>query len=342
MTKHLGRRGLIAASAALLMLAAACGEGGDSDDAASGGDGGGTAQEQLDLTMGGSSSSSSVFALITAEARLAEDADGAMSINIRETGASNENIALLQDGSAQFGLSGLSTVVQAHKGLGDFEGADFPELCSLFVYLNNAEFITVRADAGIDSVEDLDGKPFAPGFQGSAVHDDILAYLEALDIHPEVFEGSLEDITNAMKDGRIVGFGKSANGLGPDASMLDVASAVPVKAIGFTKDQVDDILAADPNYELLFDFAEIPKGTIYDNDSKFMTGVVHAVYFSTNEALPEDDAFRVTKAMFEALDEAATQTNYAGAKGITAEDTTKTTDALPLCDGSKKYFDELS
>ena len=299
-------------------------------------------KENLNLTMGGSQASSSVFALISTQARIAGDADGSMTINIRETGASSENIQLLKDGAVDFGLSGLSTIIQAQQGLAAFEGNAYPEICNLMVYLKNAEFITVRADAGIETIMDLDGKSFAPSFQGSALYDNILAYFAVLGISVDVFDGSLEDIVNAMKDGRIVGFGKSGNGLGADASMLDVSSTVGVKAIGFTQEQVDQILAAAPENKLLYQFTEIPAGNIYDNAEPFLSSVVLASYFTDTSKMDEETQYRVSKSMYEALEQAATETNYAGGKGITVEDTTDNADKLQLCPGSERYFSEVS
>ena len=104
MNRHWGRRGLAGAFLALALAATACGGGGGSNPAGAG-------KEQLNLTMGGSQSGSSVFSLITAQARLAGNADGALDINIRETAASSENIQLLRDGAVDFGLSGLGTVI---------------------------------------------------------------------------------------------------------------------------------------------------------------------------------------------------------------------------------------
>lgn len=357
---HRRRRALVGALLALSMVAAACGDdeddGGDTSSGDTGTDtgtettdgaetteGGGdeteVSDEDLNLTMGGSASSSSVFAFITAQARIAGEVDGNMNINVRETGASSENIQLLRDGAVDFGLSGLSTVIQAQRGLAQFEGSAYDDLCLVMNYLKNGEFITVRADADIDNVEDLDGMAFAPSFQGSALYDNILAYFAVLGIEVEVFDGSLEDIVNAMKDGRIVGFGKSGNGLGADASMLDVASTVPVEAIGFTEEQVEQIFAASPDNELLYQFTEVEPGSIYDNEESFLTPVVLATYFG-DSSLDEDTSYRLARGLWEAQEDAATQTNYAGAMGITIQDTLDSAEKLPFCPGADRYFEE--
>lgn len=298
-------------------------------------------KEDITLTMGGSQASSSVFSLLVAESRIAGEADGAMTINIRETGASSENIQLLKDCAVDFGLSGLSTIIQAQRGIGAFAGNAYPGICNLMIYLKNAEIITVREDAGVDAIEDLEGKAFAPSFQGSALYDNVLAYLGVLGVSVDVFDGSLEDIVNAVKDGRIVGFGKSANGTGADASMLDVASTVDVKAVGFTQEQVDQILNASADNAVLYQFIEIPPGSIYDNEEAFLSSVVLASYFTDAATMDEETQYRLTKSMFEALQQAATETNYAGAMQVTAEDTVGNAGKLALCPGSERYFNEI-
>jgi TRAP transporter TAXI family solute receptor len=297
--------------------------------------------EHLTLTLGGTQSSSSAFAFLTAQSRLAADADGNMTINVRETGTSNENIQLLQEGAIDYGLAGLRTPSEASQGIGSFEGKPVPNLCTIMNFAKNAEYITVRADAGIESIYDLDGKAFAPGFQGTGLYDTLLSWFEILGIEVDTFTGSLEDVVNAFKDGRIVGFGKASAGFAPDASMLDVQSAISVKAIGFTQEDIDTIMAADPLNETRYRFEEVPAGTIYNNPEPFLTSVVTTNLFSSTDQLTEDEAYRLTRALWAAQEEAVAQTNYNGGKGITPEDTTSTASSLQICPGAQRYYDEV-
>ena len=291
--------------------------------------------------MGGTAASSSQFAVLSAMARIGGDIDGAMSINLRETGASTENIQLMRAGSVEFGLSGLPTSIEAQRGLGAWEADPYPELCNIVNYGRVAEFVTVRADAGIDDIEDLQGKPFAPGIQGSSGFDNTMTFLDAMGIEVEVFNGSLEDIVNAFKDGRIVGFVKSGSGTGPDASMLDVASATDVDVIGYTEEQVDTILNADDDNALVYTFDEVPAGSVFDNEDPFLTSFLYSGLVSDTE-MPEETAYRLTKAMFESIPVMAEEVNYAGSRGITAESTTDTADRFPLCPGAQRYYDEIT
>lgn len=298
--------------------------------------------DPLNLTLGGTQASSSAFAFLTAQSRLASEADGNMSIDVRETGTSNENIQLLQDGAIDYGLAGLRTPSEASKGAGPFAGNALPTLCTIMNFAKNGEYLTVRADAGVDTIYDLDGKAFAPGFQGTGLYDTLLSWFEILGIEIDPFTGSLEDVVNAIKDGRIVGFGKASAGFAPDASMLDVQSTIEVKVIGFSQADIDKIMAADPQNETLYQFEEVAAGTIYDNPEPFLTSVVTTNLFSSTDQLTEDAAYRLTKALWAAQEDAVAQTNYGGGMGITTADTTSTAASLQICPGAQRYYDEAS
>ena len=291
--------------------------------------------EQLDLTMAGSSSSSSVYAFLAAHARAGAEADGAMSIQVRETGASVENFQLVLDGAADFGITSVETLYQARLGEGQFEEA-MPDLVNLMNYLKVADFIVVRADAGIETVQDLQGKSFAYGFQGSGGAVKTENMLKALGVEVEPFVGGLEDIVNAMKDGRIVGFGKSANGLEADASMLDVASTVPVTLLGFDEEQIATMEAQYPYWE----FGEIPAGALPEQDEPVMSAIFYAGYFARAD-MDEDTAYRLTKGLWEGIEQAQQESGHKGALGRTPEETVATQEVAPVHPGAMRYYQEV-
>jgi len=138
-----------------------------------------------------------------------------------------------------------------------------------------------------------------------------------------------------MKDGRIVGFGKAANGLKADASFLDVHSATPIKPLGFSAEDVATLTAKYPYYQ----FVEVPAGAIGDSPA-FTTSMIYANYFAHAD-MPEDEAYRLTKALWASLEEAATQTNYDGAKGREYSETVETRELLPLHPGAERFYREV-
>jgi TRAP transporter TAXI family solute receptor len=258
-----------------------------------------------------------------------------MSINVRETNASAENFQLLASKSIDLGIAIWDTALDAVKGNGAFKGKAVPEIQTLVIDRLTAHLILVRSDKNINSVYDLEGKAFAPSFQGSGVYDTVKNMLDALGIKTKEFKGNLEDLQNAIADGRIVGYGKSGSGKKADASMVEVSSQTPVKLIGFTESDSAKIIAKYPTY--IFD--SIPAGTL-NNKEPFLTISQYAGYFTTS-ATAEDTAYRLTKALYTTIQQASTEANNESARGRTPAETVKTNGLLPLHAGSARYFKEI-
>tara|TARA_B110000014_G_scaffold263279_1_gene259509 strand:- start:2282 stop:3307 length:1026 start_codon:yes stop_codon:yes gene_type:complete len=303
----------------VLLIAPACG----SDD-----------DSQMDLTLAGSSTSSSVYGFLLTHARLAGQADGAITVNVRESSTS-DNPGLVSQGSVDYGIAGLNALARSYKGTGQYEGNQSPDSRLLMTYLTVAEMLVVRSDKGIATVQDLEGMSFAPSMQGSPIYTKVLEMLAALGVSVDVFDGALEDVVSAMKDNRIVGFGKAGAGKAADASMLDAASAVPVTLIGFSDADIAAIQAVHPN----FNFTEVPAGALMDSPAVNQS-TIDAVYF-TDASMSEDDAYRLTKALWTTLQASADESGYAASSGIVAEQTVEASRLVPLHPGAERYWREI-
>lgn len=317
----------------MALAAAACG---DDDDAATTAATSATTagMQQLNLTQAASSSSSSVYAFLLTHARQVGQDDGAITINVRES-TTEENPRLVAEGSVDYAIAGLDGLARSYAGTGQHEGNQQPTVRLLMTYLTVAEMIVVRSDRGIGSIYDLDGKRFAPSTQGSPVYTKMLEMFEVLGIEVEPFDGSLEDIVTAMKDGAIVGFGKAGAGKAADASMLDVASSVPVTLLGFSDEDIAKIQGVYPTYN----FTEVPAGALLDSPA-VKQSTIDAVYF-TDESMPEEDAYRLTKSAWTTLQSAAEESGYAAASGITAQQTVDASRLVPLHPGAERYWREI-
>ena len=302
-----------------VLIAPACG----SDD-----------DSQMDLTLAGSSTSSSVYGFLLTHARLAGQADGAITVNVRESSTS-DNPGLVSQGSVDYGIAGLNALARSYKGTGQYEGNQSPDSRLLMTYLTVAEMIVVRSDKGIATVQDLEGMSFAPSMQGSPVYTKVLELLDALGVTVDVFDGALVDVVSAMKDNRIVGFGKAGAGKAADASMLDAASAVPVTLVGFSDADIAAIQAVHPN----FNFTEVPAGALMDSPA-VKQSTIDAVYF-TDASMSEDDAYRLTKALWTTLQASADESGYAASSGIVAEQTVEASRLVPLHPGAERYWREI-
>ena len=309
----------VAVLLSVVLIAPACG----SDD-----------DSQMDLTLAGSSTSSSVYGFLLTHARLAGQADGAITVNVRESSTS-DNPGLVSQGSVDYGIAGLNALARSYKGTGQYEGNQSPDSRLLMTYLTVAEMLVVRSDKGIATVQDLEGMSFAPSMQGSPIYTKVLEMLAALGVSVDVFDGALEDVVSAMKDNRIVGFGKAGAGKAADASMLDAASAVPVTLIGFSDADIAAIQAVHPN----FNFTEVPAGALMDSPAVNQS-TIDAVYF-TDASMSEDDAYRLTKALWTTLQASADESGYAASSGIVAEQTVEASRLVPLHPGAERYWREI-
>ena len=309
----------VAVLLSIVLIAPACG----SDD-----------DSELELTLAGSSTSSSVYGFLLTHARQTGQADGAITINVRESSTS-DNPGLVGDGSVDYGIAGLNALARSYKGTGQYEGNQSPDSRLLMTYLTVAEMLVVRSDKGIETVQDLEGMSFAPSMQGSPIYTKVLEMFAALGITVDVFDGALEDVVSAMKDNRIVGFGKAGAGKAADASMLDAASAVPVTLVGFSDADIAAIQAVHPN----FNFTEVPAGALMDSPA-VKQSTIDAVYF-TDASMSEDDAYRLTKALWTTLQASADESGYAASSGIVAEQTVEASRLVPLHPGAERYWREI-
>ena len=309
----------VAVLLSIVLVAAACG----SDD-----------DSQMDLTLAGSSTSSSVYGFLLTHARQAGQDDGAITINVRES-STIDNPGLVKDGSVDYAIAGLNALARSYKGTGQYEGNPNTDSRLLMTYLTVAEMLVVRSDKGISRVQDLEGMPFAPSMQGSPIYTKVLEMFDALGITVDVFDGALEDVVSAMKDNRIVGFGKAGAGKVADASMLDAASAVPVTLVGFTDQDIATIQAVHPN----FNFTEVPAGALLDSPA-VKQSTIDAVYF-TSASMSEGDAYRLTKALWTTLQSSADESGYKASSGIVAEQTVEASRLVPLHPGAERYFREI-
>ena len=88
----------VAVLLSVVLIAPACG----SDD-----------DSQMDLTLAGSSTSSSVYGFLLTHARLAGQADGAITVNVRESSTS-DNPGLVSQGSVDYGIAGLNALARSY------------------------------------------------------------------------------------------------------------------------------------------------------------------------------------------------------------------------------------
>ena len=247
------------------------------------------------ITLGGTSSSSSFYAFHAAVSKvLSEHTEGNVRMQVMETGASVDNLNLMMQGRADIGHITSFALTQSYRGAGPWEnhGPD-RDIRQVIAFSLSPQAMVVRADSGVESLDDLDGKPFAAGLQGSATAIEVRAAMKAIGVQPEYKSVSLEDALSQVQDGRIIGFAKSsASPSTPDASLMRLMTSVDVNILSFSDQQLETIKQEVP---LLLPFT-IPANT-YQGQSEPIKVIGHTSGYGAPSSLDPDVVYHLWEAM---------------------------------------------
>jgi TRAP transporter TAXI family solute receptor len=272
---------------------------------------------------------------------MAELADKGMpdtTITVVLPGGNEVSTQMIFDGQQDMGGSSPATVYEMVHGLGRWQDKPQPNrLRVLNVYTENPCPIVVREDSGVNTIQDLIGKSFAPGDVGSTTYAHNSLALKALGIDYKEFAGSLGDAVEAFKDRRIVGYIKGTTGHSIDATHIDIMSTTPIKFIGFTDEEVKKVQAKYPwiafkNFPAGW-FTQLPQNKAI-NVVSFSLGVI------ARDDFPEVLAYQWTKSVIDNFKEV--QAVFAGSAAIDPLQTPQL--LLPdvyLHPGAIRYYREI-
>ncbi|MBI3969531.1 MAG: TAXI family TRAP transporter solute-binding subunit [Chloroflexi bacterium] len=212
---------------------------------------------------------------------------------------------------------------------------------TLWLFEGGAQAWFVREDSGLTNVEQLHGKDFNAGGKGSGseVIARLLAFL-ALGVEPKWYTGGYDDALAALKDRRIVGLGKATAVLRPDALIQDAMTAMKIRLLSWTPEQIEKVRAKHP----FLSPVDIPAGTYKATwNEKPVTTWGDGLGMYTLAKFSDELAYQFTKAAVEdsKLNDGIQASAY---KAMAGNDLVKTTIELapiPLHAGSHKYFQEI-
>lgn len=283
------------------------------------------------LAMGCTATASSHYAYCVGQAKAINTPGAEVDVTVVETGATVDNLKRMLKNTIDYGLMTSDQAYLAHRGEGTWKDTPFPDVRNLWFYTVSAIYISVREETGIKSVAELAGKKFSPGFRGAATEKMTEATLTHLGIKPEWVRGGASDLVDAIKDKRIVGYAKAADGFRLDASMMDIATVAPIRVLPFSEEQVKKVKEQFPYYPWL----KVPAGSVKGMGEFWAQGVV--VGFAAAKSLPNDVAYKLVKAVMEDKEH-----QKAAFKGLT-DDMAKLTleqSLTPLHAGAIKYYRE--
>ena len=257
-----------------------------------------------------------------------------MNVTAQATGASAENLRLINKGEAEYAIVQNNVMDYAYNGKDLFAGEKLENIMTIGTLYPEVVQIAVSKDSGIKSVADFKGKRISVGDAGSGVEFNAKQILEGYgltfdDIKKSnlSFKESAEGIQNGTLDGCFVTAGV------PNAALQELAFSaglvlVPVDSAAAEK------ICKKYNY---YTVTSIPGGTYKGTDSDTAALAIKAT-LAVNAKLDEEIVYQMTKALFENLDSLAAA--HAKGKEVSAK-AAVTGVSVPFHPGAKKYFTEI-
>ncbi len=250
------------------------------------------------------------------------------------TGASVENLRLINAGEAELGFTQNDVAAYAYAGTDIFDGEvidTFSVVASLYPEIIH---LVVRADAGIDTIADLKGKRVSIGAAGSgtvfnAMHFLATAGLTLDDIDEQYL--SFAESGDAAKNRQIDAFFCTAGV--PNAAITELASGSAAKVLSLSADEMASLQTGHSFYVPY----TIPAGTYPGIDADVQTAAIMALLVAGNDQ-DEELVYQMTKNLFEKGPELLTHAKKAD---ITIETALDGVGDVPIHPGAAKYYKEV-
>ncbi len=324
--------GLIIIALSILMLTAGCG---GSQQTSSG------EQSQADqkgaikrITVGTAEvGGGALYSVGSAIAKVVTDKVPNYEMMPEATGASVENLKLIQAEQTEFGFSGSDIVYYAMNGTAPFtEKLDkINSVCYCWAVPN--KLVTLKS-SDIKSYSDLKGKVVQLGGPGSGTLTYTRNILKALDLENEVKGQTLGmgEVMDSMKDGHINAF--FFTGADPMAQMNELAQTHELYIVPMTEEEIKRVCDAYSEYKPYV----LKAGTYpWQTEDVPMTTTSHQIFAGTWAS--EETVYQVTKAIFENLEELGKA--HPQGKNMSLDNALKDMVA-PLHPGAQKYYQEVN
>ncbi|MEW6661669.1 MAG: TAXI family TRAP transporter solute-binding subunit [Bacillota bacterium] len=292
--------------------------------------------KKLELLMATGGTAGTYYPLGGAIAQVWNSSYDKVNVTVQSSGASAENVRLLDSKNADLALAMNNIAEDAYKGVGSFkEGAKRNFLAIGVIYPEVMQGF-VNADSNIQTIADLKGKKVAVGPTGSgtAITTQAIVNAYGLDfVDRKDFEpvyATFADAVNMFKDNQI---DAAWNALAaPASAIVDVTTTKNIRFLEITGEQLAKL---QKQFPLVAPYV-IPAGTYKGVDKDVHTVALQAALYVRAD-MDEETVYNLTKILYEKGDDITK--GHAMGKHIqlkTALDGITT----PLHPGAAKYFKE--
>ena len=295
-----------------------------------------TAQEKF-ITIGTGGQTGVYFVVGQSICRLVnrDSATTGLKCTAPSTGGSIANINAIKAGDMDMGVAQSDWQFHAYNGSSQFEGDKFDKERAVFSVHSEPFTVIARADAGIESFDDLKGKRVNVGNPGSGQLATMEVVLAAkgwtMDDFALASELKPAEQAAALGDNKVDAIVYTVGH--PNGSIQEAVSTVDAKLVPVQGEAIDKLVAENPFYA----YASIPGGMYKGTDSEVKTFGVKAT-FVTSSDVDDDVVYEVVKAVFDNFDRF--KKLHPAFENLKEEEMIKDGLSAPLHDGAVKYYKE--
>ncbi len=263
-------------------------------------------------------------------------AEHGVRCGVESTGGSVFNINAIRGGELEFGVAQSDWQFHAFNGTSRFEEqGPFEGLRAVFSVHPEPFTVVARADAGIETFEDLQGKRVNVGNPGSGQRGTMEVLMAAMGWTMDDFAVASElqaaEQSQALCDNNIDAMIYTVGH--PSGSIQEATTACDSVLVTVANDAVTALVDENSFYRT----ATIPGGMYRGNDNDVETFGVGAT-FVTSADVPEEVVYTVVSAVFENLDQF--RGLHPAFANLDAETMANDSLSAPLHPGAERYFRE--
>ena len=251
------------------------------------------------------------------------------------TGGSIANINALQQGDLDLAVAQSDWAHHAYEGTSEFEGNQFEGIRSVFSVHPEPFTVVARADAGIETFEDLKGKRVNVGNPGSGQLATMEVVLEKMGWTMDDFALASQlkpaEQAQALCDNKVDAIVYTVGH--PAGSIQEATTACDSVLVDVDNDAIRSLVEENAYYSM----ATIPGGMYAGSDDETTTFGVRATFVSA-DSVESDTIYKVVKSVFENFDRF--KGLHPAFEILTKEEMITQGLSAPLHEGAKKYYEE--
>jgi TRAP transporter TAXI family solute receptor len=258
------------------------------------------AQEEKFITIGTGGQTGVYYVVGQSVCRLVnrlEDAN--IKCNAPSTGGSVANVNGIKSGELDMGVVQSDVQYQAYNGTGNFEGDAYEELRAVFRVHGEPLTMLARADAGIEGLDDLEGKRVNIGNPGSGQRNTMEVVMDAkgwtMDTFSLASQLDAAEQAAALSDNNIDAMVYVVGH--PNGSLQEATTTVDARLVPLDGPVIDQIVEEHPYYSK----SVIPGGLYKGNPDDVPTFGVAAT-FVTDANTDDEVVYQTVKAIFDNFD----------------------------------------